>query len=41
MLHSNLASLELKLSPDTLAALGDLGEEPADYWERRSALAWN
>jgi aryl-alcohol dehydrogenase-like predicted oxidoreductase len=41
MLHSNLDSLELKLSPDTLAALGDLGEEPADYWERRSALAWN
>jgi aryl-alcohol dehydrogenase-like predicted oxidoreductase len=41
MLHSNLASLECKLSPDTLAGLGELREEPAEYWDRRAALSWN
>jgi aryl-alcohol dehydrogenase-like predicted oxidoreductase len=41
MLSSNLASLECKLAPDTLARLGELREEPAEYWSRRSELPWN
>jgi aryl-alcohol dehydrogenase-like predicted oxidoreductase len=41
MLHSNLASLECRLAPDTLAKLGELRVDPAAYWDTRSGLAWN
>ena len=41
MLNSNLASLECKLEPDTLAKLSELREQPAEYWNRRSKLPWN
>jgi len=36
-LRSNLASLELDFDPD----LEQLAEDPAVYWEERSALPWN
>jgi aryl-alcohol dehydrogenase-like predicted oxidoreductase len=41
MLHSNLTGSALEISPETLAALAELREEPEDYWEQRSALPWN
>ena len=37
MLRSNLGALELE--PDV--PLGDLAEDPAAYWQERSALPWN
>jgi aryl-alcohol dehydrogenase-like predicted oxidoreductase len=38
-LQSNLAALELDPKPDP--ELAELAEEPAVYWEERSALPWN
>lgn len=40
-LHANLAAPAVSLSPDERAALSALAEEPADYWSRRSDLAWS
>lgn len=40
-LRSNLRALELSLDTDTMNALQDLQEEPAEYWEARSNLGWN
>jgi aryl-alcohol dehydrogenase-like predicted oxidoreductase len=39
-LHANLAALDVTLSPDDRAALSALAEDPAEYWSRRSDLAW-
>jgi len=36
-LRSNLAALELDVDPN----LEQLAEDPAVYWEERSALPWN
>jgi aryl-alcohol dehydrogenase-like predicted oxidoreductase len=36
-LRSNLAALELDFDPE----LEQLAEDPAVYWEERSALPWN
>jgi aryl-alcohol dehydrogenase-like predicted oxidoreductase len=40
-LHANIAALAVDLTPDDRAALSALAEEPADYWTRRSDLAWS
>ncbi|MCB1169505.1 MAG: aldo/keto reductase [Leptospiraceae bacterium] len=40
-LESNLAALQLRISQEDRAALDAMREEPADYWNRRSRLAWN
>jgi aryl-alcohol dehydrogenase-like predicted oxidoreductase len=39
-LTSNLAAVDVSLSPDDLAELGALTELPGSYWARRAALAW-
>lgn len=40
-LHANIAALAVDLTPDDRAALSALAEGPADYWTRRSDLAWS
>jgi aryl-alcohol dehydrogenase-like predicted oxidoreductase len=40
-LRSNLTALELELGEELDPELEALAEEPARYWEERSALAWN
>jgi aryl-alcohol dehydrogenase-like predicted oxidoreductase len=40
-LRSNLAALELELDEGLDAELASLAEDPARYWEERSALPWN
>jgi hypothetical protein len=37
LLRSNLAALELDVDPE----LEQLNEDPAVYWQERSALPWN
>jgi aryl-alcohol dehydrogenase-like predicted oxidoreductase len=39
-LRSNVAALRLDLSPDALAALAALREEPSAYWSARARLPW-
>ncbi len=42
MLVDNLSALEVQPGDELLDRLGaELREDPVDYWERRSALAWN
>ena len=41
MLTSNLEALELEPDPELAPELGQLAEDPARYWEERSALPWN
>jgi aryl-alcohol dehydrogenase-like predicted oxidoreductase len=41
MLTSNLAALDLTLSPATLDRLSALAETPDEYWQTRAGLAWN
>jgi len=31
----------LKLGPDDLDALQDVGQTPAAYWRERAGMAWN
>ncbi|WP_219418595.1 aldo/keto reductase [Pseudonocardia nigra] len=38
---SNAAAADVELSPDVLAELETLAEEPAAYWAARSARAWS
>lgn len=40
-LESNLTALQLPITDDDRDALYRMREEPADYWNRRSALQWN
>jgi aryl-alcohol dehydrogenase-like predicted oxidoreductase len=40
-LDSNLRALDLRLSPEDLEMLDELGEPPEQYWALRSRLAWN
>lgn len=40
-LASNLQALEIPWDADAESALPGLAERPADYWQTRSALAWN
>ncbi|HEX3791369.1 MAG TPA: aldo/keto reductase [Pseudonocardiaceae bacterium] len=40
-LRSNLAAVDLTLTPADLDSLAGLAQEPADYWTARSALAWS
>lgn len=39
-LSSNLAALDLRLSPDELFVLAALAEPPEQYWAARASLAW-
>ena len=39
-LASNLAAVDLRISPDDLAELGSMAEPPASYWATRASLAW-
>ena len=39
-LAENLRAGEIVLSPDDLASLTAIAEEPVDYWRRRSELPW-
>jgi len=39
-LESNIAALELTLSADDWDRLTSVSEDPAHYWDRRSALPW-
>jgi aryl-alcohol dehydrogenase-like predicted oxidoreductase len=39
-LESNLAALELDFGEEVERRLGELAEDPGEYWSRRSALAW-
>ena len=41
MLKSNLEALELELDAELAPELAQLAEDPARYWEQRSALPWN
>jgi aryl-alcohol dehydrogenase-like predicted oxidoreductase len=41
MLRSNLEALELELDAELAPELAQLAEDPARYWEERSALPWN
>jgi aryl-alcohol dehydrogenase-like predicted oxidoreductase len=41
MLHSNLAAAAIELTDGLPERLGEVGEAPVTYWERRSALSWN
>jgi hypothetical protein len=41
MLRSNLEALELELDAELAPELAQLAEDPARYWEQRSALPWN
>jgi aryl-alcohol dehydrogenase-like predicted oxidoreductase len=40
MLRSNLAAVDLTWTEDLEERLAGLREDPADYWDRRSALPW-
>jgi aryl-alcohol dehydrogenase-like predicted oxidoreductase len=40
-LESNLAALQVELSPEDLSALGDLTEAPEAYWAARKTLGWS
>ena len=40
-LDSNLRALDLRLSPEDLEMLEELGEPAEEYWALRSRLAWN
>ena len=40
-LRSNLAALTINLDESDVADLARMVEEPADYWQTRSQLAWN
>jgi aryl-alcohol dehydrogenase-like predicted oxidoreductase len=40
-LHSNVAALAVVWDEETAAALADLVEPTADYWQTRSRLEWN
>lgn len=40
-LESNLSALQVRLSEDDREILSRMGEVPAHYWNRRSALEWN
>jgi aryl-alcohol dehydrogenase-like predicted oxidoreductase len=39
-LASNLGALELSLTEEDRDRLGSIAEDPAVYWDRRSALPW-
>ncbi len=39
-LASNIAAVDVALSPDDLAELAALAEQPARYWATRAALPW-
>ena len=39
-LAENLRAGEIVLSPDDLASLAAIAEDPVDYWRRRSELPW-
>ncbi len=39
-LTSNLAAVDVRISPDDLAELGSMAEPPASYWATRASLAW-
>lgn len=41
MLASNVAAAGIELDEELPERLGALGEDPASYWEKRAALAWN
>jgi aryl-alcohol dehydrogenase-like predicted oxidoreductase len=41
MARSNLTALDVAVPAETLERLGRLAEDPAQYWEERSELAWN
>jgi aryl-alcohol dehydrogenase-like predicted oxidoreductase len=41
MLLSNLGALDLTVGEAVLERLAPLAEDPEEYWERRSELAWN
>ena len=41
MLESNLGALDVTVSGEAWDRLSDLAEDPEEYWERRSELAWN
>jgi aryl-alcohol dehydrogenase-like predicted oxidoreductase len=41
MLQSNLGALEVTVSGGAWERLSCLAEDPDEYWERRSELAWN
>ena len=40
-LQSNLAAASVKIPDGLLRELLTLREQPADYWQTRSNLAWN
>jgi aryl-alcohol dehydrogenase-like predicted oxidoreductase len=39
--QSNLSALQVEVGDETLERLTPLVEDPEEYWERRSELAWN
>jgi aryl-alcohol dehydrogenase-like predicted oxidoreductase len=41
MLESNLGALQIEVDGATLNRLAGLAEDPEEYWDRRSDLAWN
>jgi aryl-alcohol dehydrogenase-like predicted oxidoreductase len=41
MLESNLGAVQIEVDGGTLDRLAGLAEDPEEYWERRSELAWN
>jgi aryl-alcohol dehydrogenase-like predicted oxidoreductase len=41
MVQSNLSALQVEVGDETLERLTPLVEDPEEYWERRSELAWN
>ena len=41
MVLSNLGALQVEVGGETLERLAPLVEDPEEYWERRSELAWN
>ena len=41
MVLSNLSALQVEVGGETLERLAPLVEDPEEYWERRSELAWN
>jgi aryl-alcohol dehydrogenase-like predicted oxidoreductase len=41
MVQSNLSALQVEVGDETLERLAPLVEDPEEYWERRSELAWN
>jgi aryl-alcohol dehydrogenase-like predicted oxidoreductase len=40
MMMSNLGALDVAVGPDLLERLAGLTEDPGQYWETRSQLAW-